>query len=236
MRYHSHRYTGDGFPFEIHIVIILIFYLAFIVLMLWKQHKKNKRDNALLDKSIKDGYCFIEQSAEIPDVPYRFQILNSCMHYPSFSAIIMGKRNGINFGIMDYTYRTNQRRSRIVLNTLWIIYCKEYYNINSFTLYSRTDEDNRNPFIRVTFPEDKAFSKKFDLYGSDDRKLKKLFNQNLRDAFLRENNFSFDFECSRGYFLVTVRGASCPDFDYEARMKILERMINLYKTLLARYK
>ena len=66
--------------------------------------------------------------------------------------------------------------------------------------------------------------------------LKKLFNQTLREAFIRGNNYEFDFESSRGYFLVAARGTNCPDFDYDARMQILERMIIIYRTLLARYK
>ncbi len=234
MRYHRH--TSSDISLEFNIIFVLVFYLLIIAIKLWNQREKNKRDDAIFNKSIKDGYCFIEQSAEIPEIPYHFQVLNSYMHYPTFSSIVMGEQNGINFEIMDFTYRTNGRRSSVILNTLWIISCKDYYNINSFALYSKANDYNTNPFIRVTFPEDKAFSSKFNLYGADEKTLKKLFNQTLREAFLRGNNYEFDFECSRGYFLVAARGANCPDFDYDARMQILERMIIVYRTLLARYK
>ena len=237
-RSYSHRHINDIIPLEQSFIIILSIILIFIIIKHIKHQAKTKRDDDFFNKSIKDGYCFIEASNEIPEIPYHFQLLRSAEQYPTYSSIIMGERNGMSFGIMDYTFIYHKgKHTYIELCTLWIMTCGHNSNIHSFILNYRNGFNELFNYsnTKITFPEDKAFSNCYSLSGPDEQSLKKLFNQDLRTAFVTANNYQFDFESSRGFFLVATKKIFRPD-DYETRIRILDKMIDLYRILLARYK
>ena len=230
--YHTHH-PAPSLEYSI-IIFLLTFTILFIINKIFA-YSRNKEIKENLDKAIKLGYCYIENSDNIPDCPYNFQIIITRNNNINFQDIILGKRNGIDFEIMNYYFKGGKGLSSIT-RTLWIISNPKFI-INSFYLKSNKYRNNYSvPYPTVDFEEDKMFSNKFTLYGQDVKNLKKLFNSDLRTAFIKLTNYYFDFESSRGYFLISTREDYNINLDFNAKLEFLDKMINLYNKILDRYK
>ncbi|MBR4329175.1 MAG: hypothetical protein IKP71_04920, partial [Candidatus Riflebacteria bacterium] len=172
------------------------------------------------------------KSYNIPNCPYKFSILTDYDYqgYSKFYDIISGKISGVDFSVMDFCYKSGKHYN---IYSFWML-TKPNYIITPFyikphvkSLFSSSGDDNRIKFI-----EDKTFSETFDLIGYDAQQLRKLFNANLRNAFLNCQTANFEYQSARGYFLILLP----KELDLDKKIKYLNQLINLYLNLLARYK
>ena len=209
---------------------LLFFIIATsIVIILYIRYRK-KEHHKLIQFCVEHGYSLIEESYNLPNCPYKFSIVTTDYGYHKFLNIISGNICGIEFSVMDYYLKCGKSRS---IYTFWML-SKPNYIITPFNLRPHVKpsfffniENNSVKFI-----DDKVFSDTFDLDGYDDKTLKKLFNSNLRNAFLNFQTRNFEYQSARGYFLILLR----EETDTDTKIHFLNKLINLYLTLLARFK
>ena len=225
------EFSAFIFEYREHIGFLFFIIATSIVLILYFKQIAKKRQN-LIKFCIEHDYSLIEESYNIPDCPYKFSILTDRDYhgYSKYLNIISGNTCGIDFSVMDFCYKSG-KSYRIC--SFWIL-TKPNYIITPFCikphinyLFSFDRDDNC-----IRFSEDKTFSDTFDLIGYDYQQLRKLFNDNLRNAFLNCQTANFEYQSARGYFLILLPGI----LDIGTKIKYLNQLINLYLILLSRYK
>ena len=225
------EFSAFLFEHREHIGFLFFIIATSIVLILYTRQRIKERQK-LIKFCIDRGYGLVEESYNLPNCPYNFNIITDrdFRGYHKFLNIISGNTCGIEFSVMDYFFKCG-RHSEIY--TFWML-TKPDYIITPFyikphikSLFFSDREDNCIRFI-----EDKPFSETFDLIGYDVQQLRKLFNANLRNAFLNCQIRNFEYQSARGYFLILLP----KELDLDTKIKYLNKLINLYLNLLARYK
>ena len=225
------EFSAFLFEYREHIGFLFFIIATSFVIFLYIRYLK-KEHHKLIKFCQEHDYSLIEKSYNIPNCPYKFSILTDYDYqgYSKFYDIISGKISGVDFSVMDFCFKSGKYYK---IYSFWIL-TKPNYTINSFNIkphsnyfFSFGKDDNCIRFI-----EDKPFSNTFDLTGFDDQQLRKLFNANLRNAFLNCQTANFEYQSARGYFLILLP----KELDLDTKIKYLNQFINLYLNLLARYK
>ena len=225
------EFSAFIFKYREHIGFLFFIIATSIVIILYTRYRI-KEHQKLIQFCIEHNYSLIEESYNIPNCPYKFSILTDRDYqgYSKYLNIISGNSYGIDFSVMDFCYKSGKYYricSFWMLTKPNFIITPFYIKPHTKSLFSFGEEDNC-----IRFSEDKNFSNTFDLISYDFQQLRKLFNANLRNAFLNCQIENFEYQSARGYFLILLPG----ELAIETKIKYLNLFINLYLNLLARYK
>ena len=222
-------------------LITLLLYLFFLVAMIGlvlyvaklDKEREKKRRNEIKAYCSSNGLKYNDIGFKFLNIASGFALAN--MNRGSghqWLAEVYGKRDDLEFYIIDHSYITGSGKSRhLHHDTLCLIRDK---NINIPCFYARTEDPIFDTIGKIfggqdiNFSEDKKFSSKFVLQGPVEADIRKFFTEPVRKAFVDFHHSSYQYESRKNSFLVMNHGLNF--LNLRERMIFFENSINIFNS------
>ncbi len=186
------------------LIYIVIIGIIVIILAICDNLISKARTKAVKKYCKLNGLTYQESSSNIP-FKDSFDITKKGNN-PQYKNIIMGKKNETAFAICDFIYETGSGEEIEVHKETIIALMNPDIHMPYF--YCR----DKNIFFDVIgkmfggqdidFAKDKKFSKKFVLQGHSELKIRKMFNAELRKAFVSNHVYGTQYEGVSNTFII----------------------------------
>ena len=184
-------------PFLLVGMTILI--VAIITYSAHTAHKKREETRKALADAI--GFSFRDFTPELPEKFPGLMIFNEGVHRKA-KFTLEGKKEDAEIIITDYEYKAGTKEKRTYKEQTICIVTSENLDLPPFFLrkkYKFFDWLAKlfSLLETIKFDQDKTFSDNFILLGEEEELIRKIFNQKLRDLFLRLGKRNLHVETSK---------------------------------------
>ena len=204
--------TGSNLPIEQRVAgfSICVAFLVIFFLICYSLEKKRKESIEKYAK--KHDFTYRENDSHFPYRSTQIIATIDKNYDRSFENIIIGDKNGVHFWTSDYNYKTYNRNSirpREVHKTVCVIHRKKT-NIPDFVVRSGSSYiyggSGKHYPNAIVFEEDNGFSRKYILYGANEKNIRRVFDASVREAFIQIRQKGYDFEWSKDGLILFYNG------------------------------
>lgn len=216
--------------------IPVIFFVGFMAIIIgfsvWESKKNKERQQNIKRYAEMNGLAYKQEVTGFP-VEYDFKI-NATGHAKLFEALLLGERNGISFCTFDFAYTTGSgKNSTRHVHTV----CLLSSNGKEFPDFFAREENKFFDTLGklfggqdINFKEDKTFSDKFVLQGTNEGLVRRFFDSRVRNAFVKNHQKLYVYEAHGDTFAVQASGFMKP----EERVRFLANSMRIYNEILPR--
>ena len=207
-------------PYSVINAIVVFLAIAAIAAILSRRTKQEKLNLENTKKYCeKNNYQFIRNMKleELPEKVKEFTIIQRHIGYKDFHSIVKGNNNGYDFMLLTFIYPGNHQTcgSLICLITKKDAKFPKFYLRDSKTLIDSIDKLFGKQEIKIS--ENKDFSEKFLLQGTNVDETKNFFSESRLQALSQEHIKGYEYEADEDYFVVSYPSSpSIPVEEYEA--------------------
>lgn len=228
------RYGGSNLSREEKAVGFSLCMASLLVILLLYYFYNKKRKESFVNYAKKHGFTYREKDSHFP---YRSTqiVFASDEHFDrSFENILIGEKDGVSFWTSDYNYKTfnsGTYRTRQHYRTICVIPRKKT-NIPNFFVESESScysmFGKKQEAKGIVFEEDKEFSKNFTLRGANENRIRGIFDESVRKAFIKIRYKDYKFEWCNDGLILLYNGNLFPD----GRMRMVKDASNIVEKIL----
>lgn len=210
-----------------------IYYLiVFVVIMVTcgKEYSKEEKRKESIAKCVKKHK--LNYKEEIDEFPSHFEFkIRRIGDMPKYQSVITGHKYGYKFITMDYFHKVYRGKGwGDSHNTLCLVSNPDYKHPSFYVRDQHKYWDYLGKLLwgqDIDFEDDELFSKMFVLQGEKEAEIKRLFNQEVRAAFLKNHKEKHIYEFCKDTLAIFV-----PEYlDSAGRDDLVEHAVEIFNAL-----